>query len=241
MRLSLGGSLVLAATALEEPIARITAVARRLRDPGATAESSVEAALRICDVLAGLPAEGAHRAVHEFRFDAAAGHPDDPRFDVTTLPQRLAGAEGFGGWYVPVAYRDWPGPRYVGEQAADLSLAQLLPQVAQRSAIPAPAPASGGGDAHERTRHRPPLLPGGVPPPGRDLTPDLRPAVPLPGSARPGRTVNGAPGGPRPERVHLPGVGCVRRPVPPGLHPRSGASRPGAAVRPPALSCARAL
>ena len=183
VRLSLGGSLVLAATAMEEPIARITAVARLLRDPRATATSSVEAALRICDVLADLPTEGAHRAVHEFRFADAAGDADDPRFDVATLPGRLAGAEGFAGWYVPVAYRDWPGPRYVGEPAADLSLAELLPQVAQRSTAPAHEPDSGDEDAAGTTRPRRSPPADAAPSARSDLTPDMRPAAPLPGSA----------------------------------------------------------
>lgn len=183
VRLSLGGSLVLAATAMEEPITRITAVARLLRDPRATAESSVEAALRICDVLAGLPTEGAHRAVHEFRFNDAAGDPEDPRFDVGTLPGRLAGAEGFGGWYVPVAYRDWPGPRYVGEMAADLSLADLLAQVAQRSTAPAHSQDPGDDAAEQETRQRQPPAPANATPATRpDLTPDVRPTNPLPGS-----------------------------------------------------------
>jgi hypothetical protein len=183
VRLSLGGSLVLAATAMEEPIARITAVARLLRDPRASATSSVEAALRICDVLADLPTEGAHRAVHEFRFADAAGDADDPRFDVATLPGRLAGAEGFAGWYVPVAYRDWPGPRYVGEPAADLSLAELLPQVAQRSTAPAHEPDSGDEDAADTTRPRRSPPADATPSARSDLTPDMRPAAPLPGSA----------------------------------------------------------
>jgi hypothetical protein len=183
VRLSLGGSLVLAATAMEEPIARITAVARLLRDPRATATSSVEAALRICDVLADLPTEGAHRAVHEFRFADAVGDADDPRFDVATLPARLAGAEGFAGWYIPVAYRDWPGPRYVGEPAADLSLAELLPQVAQRSTAPAHEPDAGDEDAADTTRPRQSPPSDDTPSARSDLTPDMRPAAPLPGAA----------------------------------------------------------
>ncbi len=191
VRFSLGGSLVLAATAMEEPIARVTAIARRLRDPRATATSSAEAALRICDVLAGLPTEGAHRAVHELRFDDVACDPEEPRFDVAALPRRLAGAEGFAGWYVPVAYRDWPGPRYVGEQAADLSLADLLPQVAQRSAAQARAQDPGGrgdgGRGDGETARRPRTSPAGdaTPPARSGLTPDTRPAVPLPGAAGP--------------------------------------------------------
>src|SRR6185312_6635934 len=107
-----------------------------------------------CDVLADLPTEGAHRTVHEFRFAEAAGDTEDPRFDVAALPGRLAGAEGFAGWYHPVAYRDWPGPRYVGEPAADLSLAELLPQVAQRSTAPAHGQDPADEDAGDATQPR---------------------------------------------------------------------------------------
>lgn len=184
VRLSLGGSLVLAASALEEPIARITAVARMLRDPRARVESSVEAALRICDVLAGLPTQGAHRATHELRFAELDADPEDPRFDAATLPARLTDAEGFAGWYVPVAYRDWPGPRYVGEQAADLSLADVLPQIAQRSTAPAHGTDAGDEDTEAETRRESaPQEPTPSPSAHSDLTPDLRPAVPLAGSA----------------------------------------------------------
>jgi hypothetical protein len=181
VRFSLGGSLVLAASALEEPIARITAVGRLLRDPRATAESSVEAALRICGTLADLPVRGAHRATHELRFADLDGDAEDVRRgDIAALPQRLAGAEGFAGWYVPVAYRDWPGPRYVGEPAGDLSLAEVLPQVAQRSTTAT----HGAGDEDADVG-------GGIPPAGdvalnprtrADLTPDTRPPTPLPGA-----------------------------------------------------------
>lgn len=185
VRLSLGGSLAQAATAMEEPIARIAAVARRLRDPRASVESSVEAALRICHVLAGLPTTGAHRATHEIRFAELDADPETvgPE-DIAALPERLADAEGFAGWYVPVAYRDWPGPRYVGEPAADLSLAELLPQVAQRSTRPAHGTDSDDEDTEGATGARPPAEDTTPSPSARaDLTPDLRPAVPLPGSA----------------------------------------------------------
>jgi len=174
VRLSLGGSLVLAATVMEEPIARITAVARRLRSPLATPESSVEAALRICDILADLPTTGAHRSVHEIRFAELDGDPEDPRFDVASLPERLAGAEGFAGWYLPVAYRDWPGPRYVGEPASDESLAAFLPGVAQRSISPAH-----GSEGEEGTEAEDvPSRAGDHPPTSgtdHDALPDLRP------------------------------------------------------------------
>jgi hypothetical protein len=58
---------------------------------------------------------------------------------------------------------------------------------------------------------------------------------------RPGFPVNGAPAGAGVQRVHLPGVGCVRRPLPSRLHARSSAPRPGGPVRPPPPSRARGL
>jgi Mg-chelatase subunit ChlD len=177
VRLSLGGSLVMAASALEEPIARIVAVARLLGDPRATPESSVEAALRVCDVLAELPTEGAHRAIHELRFADLEADPEDPRFDIVTLPERLHGAEGFTGWYVPVAHRDWPGPRYVGEPASDLSLADLLPQVAQRSTAPSHGTDDEEGDADDgvpsRADDRAPAVST-----SDEVVPDVRPVAP---------------------------------------------------------------
>lgn len=182
VRLSLGGSLVLAATAMEEPIAAITVIARQLADPRATAESSVEAALRICDVLAGLPVSGAHRAVHEVRFADIVGEPAaEPGFDVAGLATRLSGAEGFGGWYLPVAYRDWPGPRYAGEPAADMQLAELLPQIALRSAGPA-QPGTGQDEAAGDGRERPERPQDQADGRADGLTPDTRPAAPLPGT-----------------------------------------------------------
>nr|WTB33198.1 hypothetical protein OG781_30300 [Streptomyces sp. NBC_00830] len=179
VRFSLGGSLVWAATSMHEPIARIIAVAQRLRDPRARVESSVEAALRICDVLVGLPTEGAHRSTHEVRFAELDTALDESNFDTATLSERMTGVEGFAGWYHPVAYRDWPGPRYVGAPASDASLEAFLPQVAQAST----APAHGGGNddqdsADEVPSRAPERAAGSVDP---SATPDIRPLVPLTG------------------------------------------------------------
>lgn len=175
VRFSLGGSLVMAATALDEPITRVIAVARQLRDPRATVESSVEAALRICDVLAELPTEGAHRAVRQVRFDQLdPALPND--FNVATLPGRITGAEGFAGWYLPVAYRDWPGPRWVGAPAADMSLADFLPLIAQPSTAPAHGtePDQAEGEVPTRAPEADPTTTA-----TEDTLPDFRPAQPL--------------------------------------------------------------
>ena len=178
VRYSLGGSVVWAATAMHEPIARVVAVARHLRDPRATAESSVEAALRICDVLAGLSTGGTHRSTHQVSFEDLETPLDDAWFDVGSLAHRLQGAEGFAAWYHPVAYRDWPGPRYVGAPAADASLEAFLPQVAQASTAPAPEQI-GDRDAGSGTGHHAPAQNArGV---DTDATPDVRPLLPFTG------------------------------------------------------------
>jgi len=176
VRFSLGGSLVWAATSMHEPIARIISVARQLRDPRARVESSVEAALRICDVLVGLPTEGAHRSGREVRFAELDTTGDESGFDTDTLPARMTGAEGFAGWYHPVAYRDWPGPRYVGAPASDASLEAFLPQVAQAST----APAHGEGEDQDGTGEVPRRAPErGTGSADADATPNVRPLVPV--------------------------------------------------------------
>jgi len=178
VRFSLGGSLVWAATSMHEPIARIISVARRLRDPRARVESSVEAALRICDVLVGVPTEGAHRSGREVRFAELDTTYDESGFDTETLSARMTGAQGFAEWYHPVAYRDWPGPRYVGAPASDASLEAFLPQVAQAST----APAHGEGedqDGGDGVPRRAPERTAGSADPG--AAPNVRPLMPLNG------------------------------------------------------------
>ncbi|GIF52471.1 hypothetical protein DFJ67_5804 [Asanoa ferruginea] len=150
IRFSLGGSKVLAPNQLAPTIEQIVAIARLLRDPASTVESSVEAALRICHLLIEQPDVGMHRTVRELRFadldgDAEAMSP----LDLATLPARMAGAEGLGPWYHHVRYRDWPGPRYVGVGEGDLSLADVLDLAARRAegqGEVAPGPDAGDDD-----------------------------------------------------------------------------------------------
>ncbi|GAB2766240.1 hypothetical protein [Sinomonas soli] len=63
----------------------------------ATVESSAEAVLRVRDILPGLQAEGAHRAVHEVRFAELGLTAAQRPYRVDPLADRLAGAEGFAG------------------------------------------------------------------------------------------------------------------------------------------------
>lgn len=179
VRFSLGGAMVWASRALEEPIARVIAAAAPLRDPRATVESSAEAALRICSVLADLPTEGAHRSTRWLHFADLDTQLDESAYNARSLADRLTGAEGFAGWYHPVAYRDWPGPRWVGAAASDESLAAYLPRVAQRSISPAQGDEDGNADGDEAApgRHtdRTPMST------DRELTPSLLPIAPFSG------------------------------------------------------------
>jgi len=179
VRYSLGGSIVWAASVMHEPIARILSVAKHLRDPRASVETSVEAALRICDILIDLPTEGAHRSTHQLSFADLDTTLDDSRFDVATLPERMRDAEGFAGWYHPVAYRDWPGPRYVGAPAADASLEAFLPLIAQATTAPVHLVDNGDEDTDDQVRGQTTeqSASGSAP----EAVPNLRPLVPLVG------------------------------------------------------------
>lgn len=191
IRFSLGSSKVMAPDHLEPTIARIVAIARLLRDPTATVETSVEAALRICHLLICQPDAGVHRSVRELRFadldgDAEAISP----LAAASLAGRMAGAEGFGPWYHHVRYRDWPGPRYAGVGEGDVSLADVLDLAARRAeghGELAPGPDAGDDDLLDiEGEERPPA----EETPQEGSRPDERPAdsgmtVPPPTSEAP--------------------------------------------------------
>lgn len=126
VRLSLGADSVAAPASLREPLARITAVARVLASPAATAESSAEAAIRVYQVLAGLPNVGVRRSVRPTLFAALDFDRDDPWFRLGEREIRLEGDEKFDVRFHPVRYRDVPGPRYAGQQASGMPLQEAI-------------------------------------------------------------------------------------------------------------------
>jgi hypothetical protein len=126
VRLSLGARTVLAPSALREPLARITAVARMLSDPRATVESSAEAAIRVYSVLAGLPNVGVHRSVRLIAFDDLHADIDDPAFRLGEREHRLEGDEKFDVRFFPVRFRDTPGPRYAGQHTSGMPLQEAI-------------------------------------------------------------------------------------------------------------------
>jgi nitric oxide reductase NorD protein len=126
VRFSLGADSIMAAPALIEPLGTAVAAARRLLDPRATVESSAEAAIRIYDVLAELPNVGVNRTSRPIAFADLDGDVDDPRFGRFRTEVRLEGDEKFDVRFVPVRYRDAPGPRYLGQQASGMPLQEAI-------------------------------------------------------------------------------------------------------------------
>ncbi|MEV6850089.1 hypothetical protein [Actinoplanes sp. NPDC051411] len=126
VRLSLGASDVMAPASLFDSLSRVAAVARPLTLPAATPESSAEAAIRIYQVLAGLPNVGVQRSVRPFAFAEAAFDVDDPWFRLGEKEIRLEGDEKFDVRFHPVRYRDVPGPRYAGQQASGMPLQEAI-------------------------------------------------------------------------------------------------------------------
>jgi nitric oxide reductase NorD protein len=126
VRLSLGATTVLAPSSLREPLARVTAVARRLTDPRATVESSAEAAIRVYAVLAGLPNVGVQRSARPIAFDDLDADVEDPALALGEKEIRLEGDENFDVRFFPVRYRDVPGPRYAGQQASGMPLQEAI-------------------------------------------------------------------------------------------------------------------
>jgi hypothetical protein len=135
VRLSLGARDVMAPSSLVDSLARVTAVARALESPAAGAESSVEAAIRIYQVLAGLPNVGVQRSVRPFSFAEAESDRDDPWFRLGEKEIRLEGDEKFDVRFHPVRYRDVPGPRYAGQQASGMPLQEAVLRMTPDEAV----------------------------------------------------------------------------------------------------------
>jgi nitric oxide reductase NorD protein len=126
VQFSLGASAVIGPAALVEPLARAIAAARPLADPRATVESSAEATIRVYDVLAELPNVGGYRAVRPTSFDDLDADVDDPRSGLFRDELRLEGDEKFDVRFVPVRYRDTPGPRYAGQASSGMPLQEAI-------------------------------------------------------------------------------------------------------------------
>ena len=235
VRFSLGAGQVLAPAALRGPLSTVVAVARRLADPGATVESTAEAAIRVYAVLASLPNVGPIRTARPVAFDSLdadpALDPDDPRLVLATGELRLEGDEALDVRLVPVRYRDVPGPRYAGQAASGMPLQEaILRMTVDTGAVAGRRHrrvhrAVAAGRAGRGRRHRDRAAARAAPP-----RPRPRPGRPPRARARP-------PARTRPGRVRLPRMGPPRRPLPrrlvpgPAGQPEAGPVRPAAPAR----------
>lgn len=129
VRFSLDARTVAVPPALLEPLAAVAAVARRLRDPAATVESTAEATIRVYDVLAGLPNVGVHRVTRPIEFADLDGDVDAPHYGRFRAELRLEGDEKFEVRPHPVRYRDAPGPRYVGQATSGMPLQEAIVRI----------------------------------------------------------------------------------------------------------------
>ena len=127
VRFTLGAREVALAKPAVPALALVTGVARRLLDPRASVESTAEATIRIYSVLAGLPNVAVGEAPVAVRFDDLP-EPDVEAPKITAISQelRLEGDELFDVRFVPVRFRDVPGPRYLGQAASGMPLQEAI-------------------------------------------------------------------------------------------------------------------
>ena len=127
VRFTLGAQEVALDASAVPALASVTGVARRLLDPRASVESTAEATIRVYSVLAGLPNVAVGEAPVAVRFKDLP-EPDVETGAITAISQelRLEGDELFDVRFVPVRFRDVPGPRYLGQAASGMPLQEAI-------------------------------------------------------------------------------------------------------------------
>jgi hypothetical protein len=127
VRFTLGAGEVALGKSAVPALSLVTGVARRLLDPRASVESTAEATIRVYSVLAGLPNVAVGEAPAAVRFEDLP-EPDVEAGAITAISQelRLEGDELFDVRFVPVRFRDVPGPRYLGQAASGMPLQEAI-------------------------------------------------------------------------------------------------------------------
>jgi nitric oxide reductase NorD protein len=127
VRFTLGAREVALAESAVPALGLVTGIARRLLDPRASVESTAEATIRVYSVLAGLPNLAVGEAPVTVRFDDLP-EPDveAPKITAISPELRLEGDELFDVRFVPVRFRDVPGPRYLGQAASGMPLQEAI-------------------------------------------------------------------------------------------------------------------
>lgn len=139
---SLTGAAVAAPPALHEPVRRLLAFAEPLLAAHATVQTTAEATIRAYGVLVSLPNLGAvEGAATPVRMDDGAALRAASTARPAAEELRLEGDEVFDLRFVPVRYRDVPGPRYLGQQASGMPMREAILRMTA-----ADLPASTGSD-----------------------------------------------------------------------------------------------
>lgn len=127
VRFTLGATAVEIGAVAVPALASVIAVARRLTDPRASVESVAEATIRVYSVLVGLPNVAVKGESVSLRFaDLPEADPEDAAITTIGQEQRYEGDELFDVRFVPVRFRDVPGPRYLGQAASGMPLQEAI-------------------------------------------------------------------------------------------------------------------
>lgn len=130
VRISLGARAVVVPESLVPVVVRLVALAAPLQKSTARVESTAEATIRAFGMLARLPNVGGSRgALREVLLDlgtADAGLLEHGGDGLGSPEVRLEGDELFDVRFAPVAYRDVPGPRYLGQSASGMPLREAI-------------------------------------------------------------------------------------------------------------------
>lgn len=143
VRASLGQTEIEVPESLQGPTAAVVGTALRLTDPRATVESAAEATIRVYGVLAGLPNIGGGDGPVRVLSLVDGAPADDPDVSLFRRDLRLEGDELLDVRFVPVRYRDVPGPRYVGQMASGMPLQEAILRM-----VPDPDPEGEDADEH---------------------------------------------------------------------------------------------
>lgn len=182
VRFTLGAGSTAIAPSLDVPLSSVVAAARLLKDPRATVESTAEATIRVYSVLARLPNVGALPGGAPVRFADLDAAVEAPGHVAIGDEIRLEGDDLLDVRFVPVRFRDVPGPRYLGQATSGMPLHEAILRVTPIDDAPAESPGAGDhgftakslqaerGDVDVTAVERPPGPPAPLP---HDHGPDL--------------------------------------------------------------------
>ena len=126
VRISLGADSLRLDRALAPALATVVAVARLMTNPAATVETAAEGTIRVYGVLASLPNVSRNPDLVTLRVADLGADVDAFAHIGTGEEMRLEGDDVLDVRFLPVRYRDVPGPRYFGQAASGMPLQEAI-------------------------------------------------------------------------------------------------------------------